>query len=172
MKMKKTGKTRRFTLIEICIAVALLGMLAGIVGWHLIKMADLQRFRKSVGLFVTNLQKLQIIALSRRCDLVVHIMKKEGQYFYRTISDEPLFLSSKNCPVLLKGVYGLSRSGRPVSEVKLIISPSGQIEPLEKIGFFPNDTQASSQEEGAIWLDLRVPLQVKCRDSSMQSAAP
>lgn len=103
-------KIRAFTLMEICISVALLGMLAGVVGWHFIRMADLQRFRKSVDLFVTTLQKLQIIALSRRCDLSVKLFKKEGQYFYSISSDEPLLTGNKI--TLLKGVNGFSRRGR------------------------------------------------------------
>ncbi len=156
--MAKKIKVKAFTLVEICIAVSILGLLAGIIGWHLVKMADLQQFRKHVGLFMTNLQKLQVIALSRRCDLNVKIFQREGQCFYTTSSDEPLFLRGQSRDVLIKGVHSLSKNDSPVAEIDLIISSGGRIEPLEKIGFFLSHTQAGE----AIWLDLSTPLQMKC----------
>lgn len=143
-------------------------MLAGIVGWHLVRMADLQRFRKSVDLFVTNLQKLQIISLSRRCDVSVKVFKKEGQYFYSMTSDEPLLTRTKDHPILLKGVNGISWKSikkQSKSEMEFTIASNGHIAPLEVIGFFLKNAQSDCAEGEAIWLDLQNPLQLICRSN-------
>ncbi len=147
---------RAFTLIEICIAIALLGMLAGIVGWHLKSMVGIHNFRKHVSLFVTNLQKLQIVALSRRCDLTVSLYQREGKWFYMLKSDEPMTIYGNQREVFLEGVHSISENGN----LELTISPAGRIEPLKKIGFFHQDPKEEDVEK--IWLDLTTPPQLSC----------
>lgn len=163
--MRKT-RNRAFTLIEIVIAVSILGMLAGVVGFHFKKMVDLHRFRKHVGLFIGDLQKLQIVSLSRRADFEIYIFKEDDKWAYVATCDEPINLYGKGRKIFLDGVSEIQIDKKPPKKlpIKLSVFPSGRIEPLEIISFIPKGLDA----EETILLDLKTPLQLVVKNQQVK----
>lgn len=153
---KSRPKSRAFTLIEVCIAIALLGMLAGLVGWQLKKMVHLHHFRGSVALFLEEMQKLQIVALSRRCDLTVEIKEEMGKWSYFMKTDEPIQLYGKERKIELEGVQEISFNQKFPTRFSFAISPAGRIDPPTEIQFFSAEKEEENQEK--ITVDLKHPL--------------
>jgi hypothetical protein len=153
-----------FTLIEICVAVALIGLLAGLVSWNFMKMVSLYHFQKHVALFVTQLQKLQLVALSRQCDFKIEINRNSDRMVYRIMSHEPVPFPKKEAEI--KGVGAIVVGGVPQSSICLTIFPSGVVEPTQKIGFYFKKFEPG---EEAIWLDLRSPLQISFSKSKIET---
>lgn len=152
-----TIKRRAFTLLEIFIAVALIGMLASLVSWHFMKMVSLYHFQKHVALFVTKLQELQLVALAREADFKINVFPKAGQLVYQVTSDEPLPFPCKEREMELKGAAAVSAGGVFQETLCLTISPKGVVEPAQKIGFY---FKSAENEEEAIWVDLSRSLQI------------
>ena len=127
MPTKQRRKAHRFfTLFEIVLCVAILGLLGTLLGWQLKTMVDSQHFQKNIDMLWTDLHKMQILALANRADLELRITEKGGKYAYTITSDEPLkSLDGKTVKLL-----GVKKITGPRT---LIVYSSGRMEPLKPI---------------------------------------
>lgn len=147
---------RYFTLLEVCLAVAILGIVASLVGFQLKKMVDDYHFRKHIDLFSTELKKCQLLALSRHLDLTFTIKKNEdGQWGYIWTCDEPTFLRQKDRFIVLTGVEELKVDRAPAQKISLSVFHTGRIEPQARLELGRANGRGAS-------CDLRTPLQIKC----------
>lgn len=147
--MRKSKKS--FTLLEIMICVAILGMVATVMGWQIKNMVQAHHFHKNIDHLVTDLRKAQIIALSKRCDLELLLRKEGKEYSYSLHVDEPIKGFSKKT-MKLTGVKKIQIEKKPMKNQILIhIYSSGRIAPAKEIQFFQD-------KEKALILDLSKPL--------------
>ncbi len=130
----KNSQTRPFTLLEIVICMAILGIASVGIGWQMKNMIGEYRFQKSIDAFLTDLRKSQVIALSDRIDVQVQITKKNGQYQYSQHADDPApYFISK--PVRLTGVKEIKQKDKHLDTCVLKIYSSGRIEPKTVLTF-------------------------------------
>lgn len=153
--MRKRSK-RPFTLLEITLCIAILGLLAGFLGWHIKTMVDSHSFHKHVDLLLTDLRKLQIVALAQETDIEVNIHREEGKYGYIARSAEPGAVI-KNSFVPLEGVKTLKEGETPRKSITLHITPDGRILPATALGFFPKGKNLP------LWLDLSYHPKIKIK---------
>lgn len=151
--MKTSRQPRCFTLLEITIAVALLGIIATTMGWNLKGMIDTYRFRKSVSRFYHDVQKWQIMALSRRCDLTVTLSQKGQRWSYRMESPEPGLSMKKE--ITLQGTQTILCSGAFKNKIIVNVCSTGRIEPIMMLEFRCQDEAISAR------IDLTRPLLIK-----------
>jgi len=140
---------RAFTLLEIMVCIAILSLVAGFLGWHVKSMVDVHRFHKHIDRLVTDLHKLQIIALTHETDITLNIQRNaDGKLGYLVLSDEPGAIARSSF-VLLSSVEALTLDRRHVEKMTLHITPDGSIRGAETLGFFQN----ADNKDGLI-LDL------------------
>ncbi|NGX36966.1 MAG: hypothetical protein K1000chlam2_00112 [Chlamydiae bacterium] len=136
-------KKSNFTLLEIVICVAILGIAAVTVGWQMRNMLAMHHFHKNIDNLLTDLRKCQLIALSDRSDIEIRIYKMEDRYFYHLYSDTPIpFFKSK--PMKMIGLKEVRQKNRPIDALTIYIYGNGRIEPNEKIQFFQNEEEGFS----------------------------
>ena len=126
---------RAFTLFEIALCVCLLGLIATAIGWQIKGVVTRAHFHKNLDMLVTDLRKMQIVALSNRCDLEMQITKKKGHYAYLITLDEPSKIIGSS-EVKLMGVKKIKGTKDPIT---LIVYSSGRIAGEESITLYQDD---------------------------------
>jgi prepilin-type N-terminal cleavage/methylation domain-containing protein len=137
MRMKRAK--RPFTLLEITICIAILGLAAGSVGWHFKTVVEAHTFHKHVDLLLTDLRKFQVVALAHEIDIEIDIHKEDGKYGYTARCDEPGILGPRSSFVCLQGVELIKRGGRTKKELTLHITHDGRISPSSMLGLYPDE---------------------------------
>lgn len=128
-----TTRTKQcFTLFEVALCVAILGLIGTSLGWQIKTMVSRHRFHKNLDMLLTDLRKIQIMALANRADIEMEIIEKGGKYSYRITSDEEL-PQIKGKEVKLLGVKKIKNPHT------LKVYASGRIVPDEKILFFQDE---------------------------------
>ena len=121
--MRSGTKKRRFTLLELLVCIAILGVIASLLGIKGKGMVDHHRFRSSVQEVANKLGLCKTLALSYQADLTFRLFEKEGALYFQIISDEPLIQKKiPKKPIKLPGVD-------TATPVTLAIPPSGWINP-------------------------------------------
>ena len=163
MMIGKKAKIRAFTLLEICICLMILSIVAGFLGVHVKDAIDQHRFHNSVARMKLELQKMQMFALSHQCDFKVSIFKKDQNFFFRAFTDEPR-ISKEACKKnLLAGVSKISIEGqKETTNFQMNIYSSGRIEPAMIMGLHRKEID---DEMHSLWLDLKQPIQIKICDT-------
>ncbi len=131
MILKKKRKSN-FTLLEICICVAILGVASVTIGWQMKNMLSSHHFHQNVSNLLTDLRKCQLLALSDRIDIQVKITKTPKGFAYTLHTDEPNGIFSKK-PKRMEGIKAIYKGKRQVNELTLDIYSTGRIEKLDKI---------------------------------------
>lgn len=126
-------KNRAFTLLEIVICVAILGIIGSVIGWQAKEMIQTHRFRKSVAMLFADLRKAQMLSLCRRTDIELEIAPIKDGYSYLLRSDEPISELTKK-PTKLRGV---KKMGVGV----LHIHPSGRVTGVNALEIFQDEEQ-------------------------------
>lgn len=151
-------RKKNFSLLEVLICIAILGLVASLLSWQIKDMVAAHQFHKSIDQFLTDLRKIQMLALADRCDIEMKISQDNGEYSYIFTSDEvlPLVKSQKN---KLTGVKKITLGKLLVKkETTLSVYSSGRIEPQAQVQFF----QKEDQEKGIV-LDLTIPLCIELK---------
>lgn len=151
-------RKKNFSLLEVLICIAILGFVASLLSWQIKDMVASHQFHKSIDQFLTDLRKIQMLALADRCDIEMKISQDNGEYSYIFTSDEalPLVKPQRN---KLTGVKKITLGKLPVKkETTLSVYSSGRIEPQEQVQFF----QKGDQEKGIV-LDLTTPLCIELK---------
>jgi type II secretory pathway pseudopilin PulG len=155
--MTKPSKMRRlkkpFTLLEICICIAILGLASSFLGIHAKRAVDAQRFRQSVARLKTELQKAQLLALSHQSDFKAVLKRCGNDWELKLSTDEPAIPTHSCVPISLPAIGQITQASKPVAQLVFTIYSSGRIEPQVLIGLH--------KKTDSIWLDLRHPLQIK-----------
>ncbi|MBS0628635.1 MAG: type II secretion system protein [Verrucomicrobia bacterium] len=149
-------KSRRlFTLLEIVVCIAILGLAAVGIGWQMKGMMAIHHFDRNMSHFFAQLRKAQLVALSDRVDIDLHIVNKDGKYECSFYSDDPL-LCFIDKSVDLTGVIEIKNGKKKVDKLSLHLHPSGRVGPAEKITFL------QTEDRGVI-LDLTTPLCIELK---------
>lgn len=144
---------RAFTLLEICLCVAILSIVAGVMGWQIKKMIDRSRAERSVANFATQLRTLQLVAMSYQSDVRIDLFfDPQGKLFYKQIADDPRLRFIPETLKQINGIETLQKGGKEEKRITLYLFSSGRIEPQELLAF---------KGDATLWIDLRQPIQVK-----------
>jgi hypothetical protein len=157
MRMRKIKNKQPFTLLEICLCVALLALISGFLGFKILSAVSLHRFESNVSAIVADLKRAQALALSYQSEFRVKIFEHKGRFEYLVTTDEPKSVMKRLPHEPLRGISSLSSNKQEIKSLSLRITSSGRIEPLSVIGFHTKDE--------ARWIDLRHPLQIKLSSS-------
>lgn len=144
-------KTNHFTLLEIVICIAILGLAAVGIGWQMKGMLAIYSFDKNMGNFFTDLRKAQLVALSDRVDIDLNITKNGEGYQYNFHADDPLLCFIAKPMIKLTGIKEIRQGNKKVDTLQLHLYPSGRVGPEEKITFL-------QREDSGVVLDLSQPL--------------
>lgn len=157
MDKKYRKATRAFTLIEICTAVAILVVIAGVLGWHIHQIVSVHRFHHQVDQLTLELRKLQTLALTYQTDIELKIYHKDNQFHYTVSSDSPIQFIKPALEQNLPNVRQVLLNNSNQQMIQLKVSSTGAIEPKGIIKFY----QAPDNQEQGLWLDFRQPLLIK-----------
>jgi len=154
--MKRMVK-RAFTLLEICVALVLLGVIASIVGVKCKDLIDQHSFKKGVSSLMTSLQEAQGLAVTYQIDLECEIFTKGSDKYFQIKTDTILALVDRTAKILPKTLY-FTLNGKKCDQASLKIYSSGRINPATVLAFHKNE---ADEESGVFWIDLQRPLLIK-----------
>ncbi len=159
MQMHKQNRkaSKAFTLIEICTAVAILVVIAGVLGWHIHQIVSMHRFHHQVDQLTLELRKLQTLALTYQTDIELKIYSKGNQFHYSISSDSPIQSIKPALEQNLPNVRQVLLNNSNQQTIQLKVSSTGAIEPKGIIKFY----QAADNQDQGLWLDFRQPLLIK-----------
>lgn len=146
-------KIRPFTLLEVVIVLALIGMMAVFGTWSLSDLLAQHRRQAEVDELHNLIQELQIEALALQSDLELTFRKDKDKLIVRSKTAEKIL---RDRTVVLKGVRELKFQERTKPTFALQIFSTGRINPVGLIEI--------EREKGSFWIDVRQPLLVKFSD--------
>ncbi len=144
---------RPFTLLEIVIVLALIGMMAVFGTWSLTDLLAQHRRQAEVDELQNFLQELQIEALALQSDLEITFSKSKDQLLVRSKTSEKIL---RDRTVILKGLRELKFQDRSTPTQTLQIFSTGRFEPAGIIEI--------ERDKGSLWIDVRQPILVKFSD--------
>ena len=153
MSRPSRRKIRPFTLLEVVIVLALIGMMAVFGTWSLTDLLTQHRRQAEVDELHNFIQELQIEALALQSDLELTFRKDKDKLHVSSKTAEKIL---RNRTVVLKGVRELKFQDRTNPAFILQIFSSGRIDPAGLIEI--------EREKGSLWIDVRQPLLVKFSD--------
>jgi len=153
MNLRWKQKNRPFTLLEVVIVIALIGMMAVLGTWSLNDLLAQQRRQAESDELYNFIQELQIEALALQSDIELTLTKDRNRLCVSSKSAEKIL---RNKTVVLKGVKQLKFRDQTTPTFTLQFFSTGRIAPVGLIEI--------QKEKGALWIDLRQPLLVKFFD--------
>ncbi|MGH7889894.1 MAG: pilus assembly FimT family protein [Thermodesulfobacteriota bacterium] len=146
--MKQMG--RPFTLLEIVIVLALMGLIGGVAAFSLGDLLSKHRATAQIDELKELLQELQIEALALKSDMQVFFTLHKKTCSIRSKTAEKIL---RDRTVKLTGIQEISLNQQPTSKIDLTIISTGRFEPPGVIGI--------ERKQGSLWIDVRQPLQIK-----------
>ncbi|MBI3237081.1 MAG: hypothetical protein HYZ48_05230 [Chlamydiales bacterium] len=83
-------KKQSFSLLEILIALALVTLIGGSIGWHVSRLISHHRFQAEAASLCLILQEAQFLSVIHQTECELHIYSEKGKLCYRLKTDEPL----------------------------------------------------------------------------------
>lgn len=151
---KLRTSTRPFTLLEIVIVLALIGMMATFGTWSLTDLLAQHRRQAEADDLKNFLQELQIEALALQSDIEVTFSKTGEKLQVHSKTAEKIL---RDRTVVLKGVRQFKFKDLQKEKITLQIFSTGRMDPPGIIEI--------EREKKSLWIDLRQPLLVKFFDS-------
>ena len=145
--------SRPFTLLEIVIVMALIGLMAVFGTWSLTDLLAQHRRQSEIDELHNFNQELQIEALALPSDLELTFTKDKDRLKVSSKTAEKIL---RNKTVVLKGVKELKFQDRTKPIYTFQIFSSGRIAPAGLLEI--------QKEKGSLWIDVRQPLLVKFSD--------
>lgn len=160
--MRKTKLKAAFTLLELCICIAILSLSGVFIGWQVKGAIEHERFESSLQRLESELHTLQLLSMSYQTDLSLTLSFKEGKALYQITTDDPILsfgTSLKDTPERpLGGILSFKLPKKPENQkIQFTFFSSGRI--------IPQDIVEIKGKRGSVWLDLRQPLQIKIEES-------
>ncbi len=149
-------KRRAFTLIEIIIAIAILGLLSTFTLTQVAKLVKTHQFDKEVSELFIRLQEAQVLATTFQTDIELDISCKKGAFSYIFTTDEPFKkhqFESKECPLPHASLIQFNKSKPGKSSLHFHIYPQGRIEPRGVL-IIESSTKT-------LWIDLQYGFMMK-----------
>lgn len=141
-----------FTLIEIIVCMAILGVISAFVGIQIRQMVGDHTFENNKTNLIAELKKCQLIAICDQVDIEI-ILAKEGKgyaFWIETDDDLPCFSKRK---MLMTGVQRVEKDGKLLNREVIHFYPSGRFEPKTLVLFHRKST-------GCV-IDMRQPLMIE-----------
>lgn len=147
-------RKNNFTLLELMVCLAIIAMLASVIGWQVKGSLDAVRFKSSAYIVKQEIEKLQMLALTFGSDMQLEIRKEEDQYVMVSTTDEAVLKKLNGKKTILEGVTKITWNQRlNVKPLYLSILSNGHIPQRGVLGLH--------QEDRGYFLDLGLPLQIK-----------
>ncbi|MBI2742318.1 MAG: prepilin-type N-terminal cleavage/methylation domain-containing protein [Chlamydiales bacterium] len=124
---------RPFSLLEVILCIAILAIISGFLGVEIKDTINYQRFESSVAGFVSDLRRVQALALSYQGEFNLTLVKHENGYAYAFFSDEPKEMVRKLPKGTLHGVKSMHLDNRLQEKVSITIFATGRVEPSKKL---------------------------------------
>jgi prepilin-type N-terminal cleavage/methylation domain-containing protein len=153
MSRQSKLKSRPFTLLEVVIVMALIGMMAVFGTWSLSDLLGQHRRQAEVDELQNFIQELQIEALALQSDLELVFRKDKDKLLVSSKTAEKIL---RNRTIVLKGLRAFKFNDRSVPIQLFQIFSTGRISPA---GLIEIETK-----KGSLWIDVRQPLLVKFSD--------
>ncbi len=149
--LPKRNKRKSFTLLEIMVCLALISLLAGLVGMKGVDLLAHHRFYRGLQSWLFDVHQVQILAMNQGADVTCTIKKnQEGTYQAIFESDSPSFHSTTHD---LKEVSELFLENKPVKEVKVTFFSSGRTFPTGILKIEPQ-----KMKQPPVFLDFSYPI--------------
>jgi prepilin-type N-terminal cleavage/methylation domain-containing protein len=144
-------KRKSFTLLELMVCLALISLLAGLVGMKGVDLLAHHRFYRGLQTWLFDIHRVQILAMNQGADVTCTLKKnKEGHYRAIFESDAPSFHSTSHD---LNGVSELIFENKPINEFKVTFFSSGRISPVGILKIEPQ-----KEQEPSVFLDFSYPI--------------
>lgn len=167
-KPRSKRSKKSFTLIEIMIALFILGLAAAGIGWHITRLTSHHRFQAEAVDICLAFQEAQFISVIHETECELLIYPEKGRLFYQLKTDEPIAIIDQKPKLLKESRYiTLNNAKSPHASFKVL--SSGRIEPTAILGLHQKEP-SNSQLQG-LWLDLQTPVQIKISHEKPQKAA-
>ncbi len=79
-----------FTLLEIMVCIAILGLIAGAVGWNIQGLLHRSKTQHAKERLRNHLEELKIMALTHQADIELELIVRGNKIYYKDITDEPI----------------------------------------------------------------------------------
>lgn len=144
-KLFPKDKRRSFTLLEIMLALFILTIAAGFMGWKAKELLDRHYFEDEVQRFLHELEMAQLFALMLQSEIKVDF-ERTGHEWKAKFSTDEVILERWRPACSFKHVPYINARN-------LIIDAAGRIEPKVCLKF--------SSQNSTHWIDCREPLSIK-----------
>ena len=136
-RRRESGSKRLFSLLELCLSLSVLGIIASLLTWQTRDLYLGHQLQEGLKALLIDMRQMQSLALSHRTDfeLTFHFDTKKKGWFYTCDTDEPIPLFRNRHRALLPGVKKIAIQGREVTPLAFSIYSSGRISPGELISF-------------------------------------
>ncbi len=145
-------KSKSFTLLEIILVIAILSMVASVVGWQIASCVNRYAFQREVEEVYNTVKQSQVLCLTYQTDIGVKFFREDGVFYYHLQTDEPFAeIPFDRENKVLKKIGKITLNHKSVKNFDLCLFSQGNIEPRGVLGFFPNN----KKEDIAMWLDFQ-----------------
>lgn len=131
-------KSKCFTLLEIVIVIAILSLIASVVGWQIVSAVNTHAFQKEVEEVYNAIRHAKVLSLTYRTDINVRFVKEGDGLYYQLYTDEPfantLFDREKK---VLKRIGKFTFNDKTFKDFDFTLYANGNLEPRGVLGFFP-----------------------------------
>lgn len=145
-------RSSKFTLLEICLAIAILALLAGAIGVGFKSGYQDYAFKTSVRQFAAHLREAQQIALAYQTGIRIELHAEKGDVYYVDSADEPRSPIQKRRKTYLRGIDGFTWNQKKKNSLPITILPSGRIE--------MDGVLCLKKGEHKKWISLKNPLSI------------
>lgn len=140
MILKRTKKA--FTLLEVMIALALLALAGGAIGWKMHKAVAKKQFQSQVERLKERFEITQKLAIAMQADWRGFLRKNGDGWVFETVCEEDA--ARKFSPLRLESV-NIHFEGRQVDVLEIDFFASGKVFPLGCLCLFKGDEKTKWQ---------------------------
>jgi prepilin-type N-terminal cleavage/methylation domain-containing protein len=137
-----------FTLLEIVLVIAILSMMATVIGWQIGKCVNSYAFEQEVEMLYNTFKQSQVLAVTYRTDITIHFFREKGAYYFFQKTSEPfaesLFDREKK---KLKEIKKINLDDKLVKQFSFTLYSQGNFEPRVKLNL------CSKNAKKTTWLD-------------------
>ncbi|MBS3905025.1 MAG: type II secretion system protein [Simkania sp.] len=118
-------KKRRFTLLEVLICLAVVGLLSALFGIQGKDLLEQRRLQGSINLIHSEIEKAKFLSLAYRNDVELVLIQKQKEYYLQMKCDEPAFAKMK--ALSLPGIIKVRGQKKQASSFQLVNFSSGTL---------------------------------------------